>query len=159
MNSPERATPAMPQSLSKVLVHLIFSTKHREPWIRLEMRPRLHAYLVGILDHLKSSSLQTGGVADHVHILCSLGRTISQAELVEEVKKSSSKWMKADGGVPGFSWQAGYGAFSIGQSQTDTVIRYIQNQEKHHRKVTFQEEFRKFLERYKVAYDERYVWD
>ena len=149
----------MPQSLSKVLVHLIFSTKHREPLIGPEIRPRLHAYMVGILDNLKSPSLQTGGVADHVHILCLLSRTISQVELVEEVKKSSSKWMKAEGGVPGFSWQAGYGAFSIGESQADTVIKYIQNQEEHHRTVTFQEEYRRFLERYQVAYDERYVWD
>lgn len=149
----------MPQSLSKVLVHLIFSTKHREALIGPDIRTRLHGYLVGILDNLKSPSLQTGGVADHVHILFALGRTISQAELVEEVKKSSSKWMKADGRVTGFSWQAGYGAFSIGESQADNVIRYIQNQEEHHRKVTFQDEFRRFLERYKVAYDERYVWD
>ena len=149
----------MPQSLSKVLVHLIFSTKHREPLINPEIRPRLHAYIVGILDNLKSPSLQTGGVADHVHSLFLLHRTISQADLIEEVKKSSSKWMKADGGVPGFTWQGGYGAFSIGESQADTVIRYIQNQEGHHRKVTFQDEFRKFLEKYKVAYDERYVWD
>ena len=148
----------MPQSLSKVLVHLIFSTKHREPLIGLQIRPRLHAYLVGILDNLKSPSLQAGGVADHVHILFALARTISQADLVEEVKKGSSKWMKTEG-VPTFSWQAGYGAFSVGESQADTVIRYIQNQEHHHRKMTFQEEFRKFLERYKIAYDERYVWD
>ncbi len=157
--SPERATPDMPQSLSKVLVHLIFSTKHRQPLIGAEIRPRLHAYLIGILDNLKSPSLQTGGVADHVHILFALGRTLSQADLVEEVKKGSSKWMKAEGGVPAFSWQAGYGAFSIGESQVDTVIDYIQHQEEHHRKVTFQEEFRKFLERYQVPYDERYVWD
>ena len=149
----------MPQSLSKILVHLIFSTKPREPLIGLETRPRLHAYIVGILDNLKCPSLQTGGVADHVHVLFTLGRTISPAQVVEEVKKSSSKWMKADGGVPGFSWQAGYGAFSIGESQADDVTRYIQNQEEHHRKVTFQDEFRKFLERYQVAYDERYVWD
>jgi REP element-mobilizing transposase RayT len=149
----------MPQSLSKVLVHLIFSTKHREPWIGPDIRQRLHGYIVGILDNLKSPSLQTGGVADHVHTLFVLGRTVSQADLVEEVKKSTSKWMKAEGGVPGFTWQAGYGAFSIGESQADTVIKYIQNQEAHHRKVTFQEEFRRFLERYKVAYDERYVWD
>jgi REP element-mobilizing transposase RayT len=149
----------MPQSLSKVLVHLIFSTKHREPLIGPEIGSRLHGYMVGILDNLTSPSLQTSGVADHVHILFALGRTISQAELVEEVKKSSSKWMKTDAGVPGFSWQAGYGAFSIGESQADAVIRYIQNQEEHHRKVTFQDEFRQFLERYKIAYDKRYVWD
>lgn len=149
----------MPQSLSRVLVHLIFSTKHREPLIGPGIRPRLHAYIVGTLDNLKSPSLQTGGVADHVHSLLLLRRTISQADLIEEVKKSSSKWMKAEGGVSGFSWQAGYGAFSIGESQADTVIHYIQNQEEHHRKVTFQDEFRQFLEKYKVAYDERYVWD
>jgi len=149
----------MPQSLSKVLVHLIFSTKHRELLIGPEIRSRLHAYMVGIWDNLKSPSLQTGGVADHVHILFALGRTISQAELVEEVKKSLSKWMKADWGVPAFSWQAGYGASSIGESQADPVVRYIQNQEEHHRTVTIQDELRKFLERYKVAYDERYVWD
>ena len=149
----------MPQSLSTILVHLIFSTKHRDPLIPPVIRPRLHGYIVGILDNLKSPSLQTGGVADHVHILCALSRTISPADLLEEVKKSSSKWMKAEGGVAGFSWQAGYGAFSIGESQADSVIRYIQDQEEHHRKISFQDEFRKFLERYKVAYDERYVWD
>jgi putative transposase len=148
----------MPQSLSKVLVHLIFSTKHREPLIGEALRPRLHAYIVGILENLKSPSLQTGGTSDHVHSLCALSRTISQADLLEELKKSSSKWMKAEG-VPTFSWQAGYGAFSIGESQVEVLIRYIQNQQEHHRKMTFQEEFRKFLDRYKVAYDERYVWD
>src|SRR5262245_32661972 len=101
----------MPQSLSKVLVHLIFSTKQREPWIIPAIRPRLHAYIVGILENLKSPSLQTGGVDDHVHILFALGRTVSQAEIVEQVKKGSSKWMKANGSVVGFTWQAGYGAF------------------------------------------------
>jgi putative transposase len=114
---------------------------------------------VGILDNLKSPSLQTGGVDDHVHILCALSRTHSPADLLEEVKKSSSKWMKADGGIAGFAWQAGYGAFSIGESQTEAVIRYIQNQEGHHRKLTFQDEFRRFLQRYRVPFDERYVWD
>jgi REP element-mobilizing transposase RayT len=149
----------MPQSLSRILVHLIFGTKHREPLIGVEIRPRLHAYIAGILDNLKCPSMQAGGVADQLHVLFALGRTISLAQVVEEVKTGSSKWMKADGGVPGFSWQAGYGAFSVGESQVDTVIDYIQNQEEHHRELTFQEEFRKFLERYKVAYDERYVWD
>ncbi len=148
----------MPQSLSKVLVHLIFSTKHRQPLISEVIRPRLHAYMVGVLDNLKSPSIQTGGTSDHVHSLCILSRTISQADLIEELKKSSSKWMKAEG-VLAFSWQAGYGVFSIGESQTGALIRYIQNQEEHHRKVTFQEELRKFLDRYKVAYDERYLWD
>ncbi|MHC1767912.1 MAG: transposase [Verrucomicrobiia bacterium] len=121
----------MSQSLSKVLVHLIFSTKHRQPAISERIRPRLHAYVVGILDHLKSPSLQTGGTSDHIHILCALGRTISQAALLEEVKRSTSKWMKAEGGVPEFFWQSGYGAFSIGESQVERLIAYIQNQEQH----------------------------
>ena len=148
----------MPQSLSKVLVHLIFSTKHREPFIVPEPRPHLHAYLVGILDRLKCPSLQTGGVADHVHILFMQARTVALSDVVEEVKKGSSKWMKTQG-VPTFSWQAGYGAFSVGESQSLAVIRYIQKQEEHHRHVSFQDEFRKFLEKYRVSYDERYVWD
>jgi len=149
----------MPQSLAKILVHLIFSTKHRAPLIGTAIRPQLHGYIVGILDNLKSPSLQTGGEADHVHILCAMHRTISIADLLEDVKKGSSKWMKSDGGVSGFAWQSGYGAFSVGESQSGLVIRYIQNQEQHHRKVSFQDEFRKFLERYKVPYDEKYVWD
>ena len=148
----------MPQSLSKILVHLIFSTKHREPTITDELRPRLHAYLIGILNNLECPSLQTGGTADHVHILFALGRTTTVSDVVEAVKKSSSKWMKTQG-VPQFAWQAGYGAFSVGESQAPTVVRYIQRQEEHHRRVPFQDEFRRFLEKYRVVYDERYVWD
>jgi len=105
----------MPQSLSKLLVHLIFSTKNRESLIREPVRPNLHAYLVGIHANLKCPSLQTGGTNDHVHILFILARTSAMSEVVEEVKKSSSKWMKTQG-VPAFAWQAGYGAFSIGES-------------------------------------------
>jgi REP element-mobilizing transposase RayT len=157
--SPINHKIAMPQSLSKVLVHLIFSTKQRRPLIRAEIHSDLCGYITGILKNLHSPSLQTGGTADHLHILLSLSRTISLAKLVEEVKKSSSKWMKQEGGVPEFSWQAGYGAFSVGESQAETVIRYIRNQEEHHRKMTFQEEFRRFLARYRVSYDEHYVWD
>ena len=149
----------MPQSLSKVLVHLIFSTKNREPTVTPEMCPRLHAYIAGILNDLKSPSLQTGGVSDHVHSFFMLGRTISQAEVVEAVKKGSSKWMKAQGGVSTFSWQAGYGAFSVSESQADRVVCYVQKQEEHHRTLSFQEEFRRFLQRYRMNYDERYVWD
>lgn len=149
----------MPQSLSSVVVHLVFSTKNREPFIFKDIRPQLHRYMVGILNHLKCPSIQTGGVDDHVHILFALHRTTTIAEIVEEVKKSSSKWMKAEGGVKEFSWQSGYGAFSIGESQVETVVRYIQNQEEHHRKITFQEEYRKFLVKYKIPYDEKYVWD
>jgi REP element-mobilizing transposase RayT len=149
----------MPQSLSRVLIHLVFSTKNREPSIAADVRPRLHAYIAGILEQLKCPSIQTGGVADHVHILFALHRTVTQSDAVEEVKKGSSKWMKVEGREPSFAWQAGYGAFSIGESQVETVEHYIRNQEEHHRKMTFQEEYRKLLERYNVPYDERYVWD
>ncbi len=148
----------MPQSLARVLVHLVFSTKNREATIDREVRSALHAYLTGILQNLQCPSLQTGGTADHIHTLFSQARTRSLAEIVEEVKKSSSKWMKQQG-VPGFSWQAGYGAFSVSGSQTGQVIQYIARQEEHHRKLTFQEEFRIFLDRYGVTYDERYLWD
>jgi putative transposase len=148
----------MPQSLAKLLVHVIYSTKHREPVIEASIRPHLHAYLVGILDNLQCPSLQTGGTNDHVHTLFSLGRTITVSDVVEEVKKGSSKWMKTQG-VPAFTWQAGYGAFSVSESQAETVVRYIQRQEEHHRCLSFQDEFRRFLQRYHISYDERYVWD
>jgi putative transposase len=133
----------MPQSLAKVLVHLIFSTKHRQALIHQAVRPRLHANIVGILD---------------VHSLFILGRTISQADLVEEVKKNSSKWMKAEGNVPKFAWQAIWRLFHW-RIAGRHGIHYIQNQEQHHQKISFQDEFRRFLERYRIAYDERYVWD
>ena len=102
--------------------------------------------------------MQTGGTADHVHTLFSLARTRSVAEIVEELKKSSSRWMKQQG-VKGFSWQAGYGAFSVSESQVRTVARYISRQQDHHRRLSFQDELRRFLTRYEVTYDERYVWD
>ena len=148
----------MPQSLARVLVHLVFSTKNREPLIARDTRPALHAYLGGILDTLGCSPLRVGGTADHVHALFSLSRTRTIAEAVEEAKKASSKWMKQQAAAD-FWWQAGYGAFSIGQSQIAAVSRYIDRQEEHHRVYSFQEELRDLLKRYQVAYDERYVWD
>jgi putative transposase len=148
----------MPQSLAKVLVHLVFSTKNRERLVPRDLLPHLHAYLVGILANLKCPSLQTGGTPDHVHTLFNLGRTAALSEVVEELKKSSSKWMKTQR-VPTFAWQAGYGAFSVSESQVAVVVRYIQNQEEHHRVVSFQEEVRRFLDEHRIAYDERYIWD
>lgn len=123
-----------------------------------DIRPALHAYLIGTLVHLHCPSLQTGGTADHIHSLFSLARTRTIAEVVEEVKTSSSRWMKREG-VPQFAWQAGYGAFSVSESRADAVIRYIMRQGEHHRRATFQDELRQFLARHGVAYDERYVWD
>lgn len=148
----------MPQSLAGVLVHLVFSTKNREPSIAAAIRPLLHAYLGGIIDTLGCSPLTVGGTVDHVHILFSLCRTQTIADVVEEAKKGSSKWMKRQG-HPDFWWQAGYGAFSVAQSQVSTVSRYIARQEEHHRVHSFQAELRHLLTRYQLPFDERYVWD
>ncbi len=148
----------MPQSLANILVHLIFSTKHREPWIHHEIRPCLNAYIMGILTNHQSPSVATNSVKDHIHILLALSKNYSASKIVEEIKTDSSRWMKEQG-IRGFRWQNGYGAFSIGQSQVAAVKKYIAGQEQHHLRVSFQEEFRKFLGRYQVQYDERYVWD
>ena len=148
----------MPQSLARVLVHLVFSTKNREPSIAAALRPLLHEYLGGIVDTLGCSPLAVGGTADHVHILISLSRTRSIADVVEETKKGSSKWMKQQGAAD-FWWQAGYGAFSVAQSQVSTMSRYIAGQEEHHRVQSFQAEFRHLVTRYQIPFDERYVWD
>lgn len=148
----------MAQSLSNILVHLVFSTKNRQPLIGTNMEAELWRYLAATCTAQGCQAHRVGGTTDHIHILCELARTVPVSGLLEEVKKSSSKWMKAKG-VGDFRWQDGYGAFSIGQSQFDDVIAYISRQEEHHRRVTFQEEYREFLKKYHVQYDERYVWD
>ncbi len=150
----------MPQSLSRVLVHLVFSTKNREPVLTPAIQSELHPYLAGTLDNIDCPSLQFGGVEDHVHLFFGLSRTRTMAEVVETVKTSSSKWIKTKGPeFNGFHWQSGYGVFSVSQSDADAVVAYIINQAQHHRKMTFQDEYRKLLERYKVTFDEKYVWD
>lgn len=150
----------MPQSLSRILIHLVFSTKNREPVITSAIRTELHPYLAVTLDCIDCPSLRVGGVADHVHLLFGLSRTRTVAEVVETVKISSSKWMKAKGlQFKNFHWQSGYAAFSIGQSDADAAVNYVTNQEQHHQKMTFQDEYRKLLEKYRVVFDEKYVWD
>lgn len=150
----------MPQSLSRILVHLVFSTKNREPVLTPAIRAELHPYLAGTLDKIDCPSLRVGGVADHVHLFFGLSRTRTTAEVVEVVKTSSSKWIKTKGTAFGaFHWQSGYGAFSVSQSDADAVVEYVRNQEQHHRKMTFQDEYRRLLERYRISYDEAYVWD
>jgi len=147
------------QSLANILTHLIFSTKNREPLLAdKDLRQRAHAYLAAVLKDLLCPALIVGGVADHVHILCHLAKTQSVSVVMEHLKASSSKWLKTQG-VRTFSWQRGYGAFSVSQSNVASVVSYIEKQEEHHRIVTFEEEFRLFLKRYRVAFDERYVWD
>ncbi len=150
----------MPQSLSQVILHIVFSTKERRPWIDLPIRPRLHAYLATVCRDCECQAYRVGGTADHVHIAARLARTISQAALLEQIKKTSSIWIKTQGNpYADFFWQAGYGAFSIGWSQLEDLLHYVGNQEEHHRTQTFQEEYRKLLNRYQVEFDERYVWD
>jgi putative transposase len=150
----------MPQSLSAILIHLVFSTKNREPFITPSIETELHPYMAKIFRELKSLSLTIDGTSDHVHILFSLGRVIKVSDLIEEVKTESSKWIKTKGReFRNFHWQRGYGAFSIGQSNVIALKRYISNQKQHHRRITFQDEYRKFLKSYGIEYDERYVWD
>jgi putative transposase len=150
----------MPQSLSSILIHLIFGTKNREPFITPLIEKELHPYMASIFREFKSPSLTIGGTEDHVHILFALSRTIEVADLVEKIKTKSSKWIKTKRPeFDTFHWQRGYGAFSIGQSQVATVKRYIARQRIHHQRVTFQEEYRNFLKSYDIDFDERYVWD
>jgi putative transposase len=151
---------SMPQSLSKVVIHVIFSTRDRYPWLDGNVRSRMHAYLATICRDAEAEAFRVGGVADHVHLLVTLPRTLSQAELVESLKKKSSKWIKELAAEYGkFYWQRGYGAFSVSPSQLNAVIKYVETQEEHHRSRTFQEEYREFLRKHGVDYDERYVWD
>jgi len=150
----------MPQSLSKVILHMIFSTRNREPWLDPNVRPRMHAYLATICRDLCAEVVRVGGVADHVHIITTLPRTVSQADLIEKIKKTSSKWIKAlDPRYRHFFWQRGYGAFSVSPSQLDAVVQYVETQPEHHRIRTFQEEYRELLRRHDLDFDERYVWD
>ena len=151
----------MPQSLAKILIHTVFSTKDRRPYLHdRALRDEMHAYLGGILSNLGCQPIIVGGVADHVHLLSTLARTSTPADMVKEIKRSSSLWVKSKSPqLQAFGWQNGYGVFSLGFSQISDVKRYIANQEEHHRKISFQDELREFLRRYEVEFDERYMWD
>ncbi len=148
----------MGQALVKNYIHVVFSTKHREPLIYPPYEEELHRYLGGICNGLDCPAIKVGGYIDHVHILCMLSKKIALMKLLEEIKAYSSKWMKTkDEYLKSFYWQDGYGAFSVNPSEVDTVINYIANQHEHHAQKTFQDEYRAFLKKYKVEYDERYV--
>ena len=148
----------MPQSLANILIHVVWSTKERRPLISDTVRPNLHGYMAGILKNIESPALVFNSVADHVHVLCQLSKNVAACKLVEEVKKSSSKWMKEQG-VSDFAWQNGYGVFSVSQSNVDAVRKYIEEQAEHHRKRDFKDEFREFCRKHNVSLEERYVWD
>jgi REP element-mobilizing transposase RayT len=147
----------MAQSLALILVHVIFSTKERRPCLRDEIRPELHAYLATVVRNSGCECYRVGGVADHVHLAIRLSPKETLADLIREWKTSSSKWLKTY--VPEFEWQRGYAAFSVGPPDREALLQYIDGQEEHHRRHSFQDEFRAFLKRYGVEFDERYVWD
>jgi putative transposase len=150
----------MPQSLTKLYAHLIFSTKNRKPFLDDQIRARVHAYLATIVRDLDSPFVVVGGVADHVHILFDMGKMVAPVKFVEQVKRESSKFVKTLGNkYQDFYWQRGYGMFSVSPTHRDVVEAYIKNQEEHHRTRTFQDEFRAFLVKYGIQYDEEYVWD
>ncbi len=148
----------MPQTLSLNLVHIIFSTKGRVPLIHDEIAPRLHAYLAGTARELGCECFRVGGVADHVHLALRLPTTKAAADVVSRLKTSSSAWMKEQGSAQ-FSWQRGYGLFSVGPSDLDALIQYIDGQKVHHARRSFQDEMRAFLTKYGIAFDEKYIWD
>jgi len=147
----------MPQSLVKILVHIVFSTKHRADLIRPEIENDLYGYINGIIENNGAKLISANGTTNHSHFLISLGRN-DVSELIGGIKRDSSSWIKKKG-VENFYWQKGYGAFSIGQSQVLKVIKYIQDQKKHHKKQSYEDEFRELCEKYNVDFDERYVWD
>jgi putative transposase len=150
----------MPQSLVKILAQVIFSTKNRIDSITPEIENGLFGYMHGIVENNHSKLILANGTANHVHLLISLGKVISISELVGDIKRDSSVWIKTQGAqFKNFHWQEGYGAFSIGQSQTEVVMDYIRNQKVHHARQDFKDEFRVLLKKYEVEYDERYVWD
>jgi REP element-mobilizing transposase RayT len=150
----------MPQSLSNVILHIIFSTKNREPWLDSAIRPRMHAYLATICRNLGGEACRAEGVSDHVHIVTTLPRTLSQAQMIEQIKKASSKWIKPlESRYRAFFWQRGYAALSVSPSQLDAVMQYLQIQDEHHKTRTFQEEYRELLRKHGIEFDERYVWD
>ncbi|MBL0046743.1 MAG: IS200/IS605 family transposase [Bacteroidetes bacterium] len=150
----------MGQSLVKNYVHIVFSTKHRQPFISKEIEKELFAYLAGMCMNRESIPIIVGGYLDHVHILCALSKKIALMKLVEVVKSHSSKWIKTKGeDLANFYWQDGYAAFSVNPGQVDRVIQYIANQRQHHEKRNFQNELRVIFKRYKMEYDEAYIWD
>jgi len=149
----------MANSYTSLFIHIIFSTNNRERILTPAVRDRLWAYMGGIARENRMKAVSIGGTADHAHLLILMPPVMPVAKAVQLIKGGSSKWLH-ESYVPlrKFSWQEGYGAFSIGTSQVDAVSEYIARQHEHHRARTFQEEYLSFLKEYKVEYDERYVW-
>ncbi|HUP65363.1 MAG TPA: transposase [Thermoanaerobaculia bacterium] len=148
----------MPSSHVSLYVHVVFSTKDRFPFIHASWRPRLHEYIGGCIRGLSAVPLEVGGVEDHIHFLASLRAIHTTADLIREVKKSSTKWISETTGTPKFHWQDGYGCFSVCHSHIEPIRAYIRGQEEHHRQRTFQEEYRSLLDEFGISFDEKYLW-
>ena len=150
----------MPQSFAQIYLHIVFSTKYRQPLILPEIEDKLYAYIAGIIKKLGGIPIQINGMPDHIHILATLPRTITIAKYLEEIKRNSSRWIKTQGILyQHFAWQNGYGAFSVSQSQTNRVDRYIRNQKVHHkRQDTFKREFEALLKKHNLEYEKEYLW-
>ncbi len=151
----------MSQSLAQIYLHVVFSTKERRPFLQdPAARKAMHKCLAKISNELDCPCLEAGGVEDHVHILSRFSKTLSASEFVKELKRATSAWVKDEfPELEAFYWQAGYGAFSVSPSHVEPLKVYIRNQERHHRKESFPDEFRRLLRKYGVEFDERYVWE
>lgn len=150
----------MARTYTNLLTHIIFSTKGRQRFITDEIKPRLHSYIGGIVRELHGTAYSVGGVSDHVHLLVSMPPAISISDAVRTIKTNSTRWIKQqDDALSNFEWQSGYGAFSVSQSNMNDVVKYIAEQDEHHRTQTFQEEYLTFLKRHGIEYDNRYVFD
>jgi REP element-mobilizing transposase RayT len=149
----------MASTLTNLLCHIVFSTKNREPNIPPSLQSELDRYIGGIIQNQGCQPLQIGGMPDHRHIVLAIRPDLSVSEVVRTIKSNSSKWINEQHETQGsFTWQAGFGAFSISSSQMDVVREYVRNQETHHRKMSFQQEYLAFLKKHEIAYDERYLW-
>jgi putative transposase len=150
----------MSQSLTQIYVHIVFSTKYREHRLHESVQPELFHYLKGIIFNLDSYPIEVGGVTDHIHILVNVSKKMPLSKLVQEIKANSSRWLKTKGSsLYDFSWQNGYGAFSVNPADVHIVSRYIRTQKEHHQQKSFKNEFVEFLIENKIQYDERYLWD
>ena len=150
----------MAHTFTNLLTHIIFSTKDRAPVIDAELKPELHEYLGGMVREIKGKAYSINGTGDHVHLLMSLPPSLALSDAMKTIKANSSRWVSDKWSTrKNFGWQIGYGAFSVSKSNVATVIRYIETQGKHHRKITFKEEFLEFLSKHGIAYDERYIWE
>lgn len=150
----------MPQSLARLYIHLVFSTKYRHPFLTDAIRDSLHAYMATVMDQSGCQALLINSIEDHIHILFQLSRTVAVSQIVEKVKTASSRWIKTQGEEwSDFAWQAGYGAFTVSASNVHGVRHYVENQREYHRLQSFQNEYRAFLDKHGLVYDERYIWD